>query len=240
MMEERQNHKAVLFDLGGTLLCEDRLEIDKAISWLLESAGFHRSEMQPKLHGLFDEIRRSHRVGITEFPVRCFLNLAFALTGLDSTTASEDLELEFWKRLCSMKPLPGIEDVLSELQRQGLKLGVVSNSMFTRTVLCYELERNNLLPLFRVIISSADYGLQKPHPVIFEAALAQMGCHPGETWFVGDNFAKDVIGASQAGMRTIWLNKGEEDQALPSECVCINTWRDFLPLLGTNDSQMTR
>jgi putative hydrolase of the HAD superfamily len=55
-----------------------------------------------------------------------------------------------------------------------------------------------------VVISEAA-GVAKPDPAIFRLALDQLGCEPGEAWFVGDHPVNDALGASAAGLRGIWL-----------------------------------
>jgi HAD superfamily hydrolase (TIGR01549 family) len=223
--------KAILFDLGGTLLHETRLEREAAVSWLLNLAGALRPEvLKPQLLEFYSEIILSLRAGGTEFPVLGFLKLALELAGA-SSDATEELELEFWKQLCSMEPLPGIEAVLAELKRRKIKMGVVSNSFCSHGVLRYELNRNGLLEAFQCIISSADYGIQKPHPLIFKVALARLGCDPCEAWFVGDNFKKDIVGASSVGMRGVWLTEDNFRDELPMGSIRISKWQDFLPLL---------
>lgn len=226
--------KAVLFDLGGTLLRVTRLEREAAISWLLRPAEYARSEaIKPQLLELYLEIRRSLRAGRTEFPIRGFLNLARDWAAASPAEVTEDeVELEFWKRLCSMGPLPGVGHVLTELRRRGIRTGVVSNSFCTSNVLRYELDRNGLLDAFQFVISSADYGIQKPHPVIFKVALARLGCDPSEAWFVGDNFEKDIVGASAVGMTAVWLNQEDVSHELPNGSLHIKGWHEFLPMLA--------
>jgi|SRR5579871_5055208 len=60
--------------------------------------------------------------------------------------------------------------------------------------------------LFDAIIISADVGLRKPHPEVFRQIAAMLEAEPAEILFVGDTPRYDVLGAHQAGMRTVWLN----------------------------------
>lgn len=54
--------------------------------------------------------------------------------------------------------------------------------------------------------SAADVGACKPHPAMFERALAHAGVPPSEAVHVGDHPVDDIEGAGAAGMATIWLN----------------------------------
>ena len=83
--------------------------------------------------------------------------------------------------------------------------------MFGAEVLRWELARHGLDRAFSLLLSSADYGLRKPHPSLFRTAVASLKLAPGEVWFVGDNFARDVIGAVGAGLRPVWYNPEARD-----------------------------
>jgi HAD superfamily hydrolase (TIGR01549 family) len=51
-----------------------------------------------------------------------------------------------------------------------------------------------------------EVGAAKPHPDMFEAALLKAGVAAGQIVHVGDDPEHDVLGARQAGMRTVWMN----------------------------------
>lgn len=55
---------------------------------------------------------------------------------------------------------------------------------------------------FDVIISSAEVGVAKPNPEIFQVALEKVGAKPEEAVFVDDNFA-NIEAASAIGIRTV-------------------------------------
>jgi putative hydrolase of the HAD superfamily len=57
------------------------------------------------------------------------------------------------------------------------------------------------------IIHAAQVGVAKPDPVLFDVLLEAAGVEAGETVFVGDSLADDVVGAQAAGIRAIWLNR---------------------------------
>ena len=52
-------------------------------------------------------------------------------------------------------------------------------------------------------LAAADTGYLKPHPRIFQAALAQLGTAADETVFIGDNPNADIAGALAVGMRAV-------------------------------------
>ena len=57
------------------------------------------------------------------------------------------------------------------------------------------------------VFSQDHGGIEKPDPRIFEIAVEQAGCPAGEIAHVGDSLENDVVGASNAGFRPVWLNR---------------------------------
>jgi putative hydrolase of the HAD superfamily len=57
------------------------------------------------------------------------------------------------------------------------------------------------------VVVSAELGVGKPEPEIFEAALDRLGAAPGEAAMVGDTIDRDIAGATAAGLAAIWLNR---------------------------------
>lgn len=90
------------------------------------------------------------------------------------------------------------------LREQGYRIGVVSNYAHGG-VLRRALDRVGLLEMVDALVVSSDVGHLKPHPAIFEAALRALGAARESTVMVGDDVARDVIGARRVGMRAVWV-----------------------------------
>jgi len=97
------------------------------------------------------------------------------------------------------------EAVLRELAARQLKIGLISNS---HRSLDDFVEHFRLHGLVAAAVSSAEHGYLKPHPSIFEAALAQAGVEAREALMVGDSLTHDVRGAHAVGMRGVLLHRG--------------------------------
>src|SRR5882724_3997726 len=97
----------------------------------------------------------------------------------------------------------GLEETLSALHAQGMRLGIVTNGEVQ-----FQEPKITQLAIGRylstVVISEA-VQVQKPDPRIFAHALAEIGCAALHTWFVGDDPINDVLGAAAVGLRPIWL-----------------------------------
>jgi putative hydrolase of the HAD superfamily len=104
-----------------------------------------------------------------------------------------------------------VPDVLRLIHAAGTKIGLISN---TQRCLASFQTHFELEGLFSVAVSSASHGYMKPHPSIFESALAQVGVRPADAVMVGDSLAHDIEGARQLGMRAVLVSRS----GLPVEC----------------------
>jgi FMN phosphatase YigB (HAD superfamily) len=100
------------------------------------------------------------------------------------------------------------DDVAPALQRLGrtFLLGTISNGAADLTAI-------GMARHFRVSVAAHEFGSAKPDPAIFAHACNALGVAPSEAVYVGDDPALDVLGAQQAGMRAVWINRF--DRALP-------------------------
>lgn len=60
---------------------------------------------------------------------------------------------------------------------------------------------------FTATISARDHGVAKPHRDIFHVACRALECEPGEVLHIGDNPEHDVMGAVEAGLQAVWINR---------------------------------
>jgi FMN phosphatase YigB (HAD superfamily) len=84
-----------------------------------------------------------------------------------------------------------------------VRLGLVSNTAVPGWLLLPVIERQGLAERLDSIVLSSEVGKRKPHPVIFEQALTELGVPAERALFVGDRRLQDVRGAREAGMRTV-------------------------------------
>ena len=100
---------------------------------------------------------------------------------------------------------------LQHLRDTGFKLAIVSN---WDTPLDPLTERLGIAHYFDIIVASHDARVlsAKPDPHIFNYTLAAVGVSAEETVHVGDTYEADIIGAKNAGIRPILIDRdGTQD-----------------------------
>ncbi len=86
------------------------------------------------------------------------------------------------------------------------RLGVIANQPSS---VRSAMERDGLTRFFEVWGVSDDLGLQKPDPKLFSHVLYTAGVSPARTAMIGDRLDYDVRPAKAAGMRAVWVLRGE-------------------------------
>jgi len=94
--------------------------------------------------------------------------------------------------------------LLGELRRRGIKVGVLSNTMWPRAAHERIFVRDEIFDLIDGAVYSSEIPWVKPHPEAFRAVMRAVGVtDPAECVFVGDRPYDDVHGAKSAGMRAV-------------------------------------
>jgi HAD superfamily hydrolase (TIGR01509 family) len=105
---------------------------------------------------------------------------------------------------------------LTRLAKVGIKAGLISNSHRSLDTFQAHFDLEGLIV---ASVSSFEHGYLKPHPGIFEAALAALDVAPAAAVMVGDSFAHDVEGALGAGMRAVLLSRSSTVSGTAPETV---------------------
>ena len=99
---------------------------------------------------------------------------------------------------------PDVPELFRRLRAAGVKIGVLSNTMWPRSMHEQVFIRDGVLELIDGAVYSSEIEWTKPHPEAFRAAMAAVGvADPAACVFVGDRPYDDVFGAKRAGMRAV-------------------------------------
>jgi putative hydrolase of the HAD superfamily len=99
---------------------------------------------------------------------------------------------------------PETIEVLEDLKRRGLKLGV--NSNFDSRAYSV-MDSLGIRKFFDAVTLSSETGFCKPDPEIFEAAVQALGVAASEVLLVGDSPHDDVEAAIQAGLSAVLVDR---------------------------------
>jgi putative hydrolase of the HAD superfamily len=128
---------------------------------------------------------------------------------------------------------PDVPPLLRELRRRGIKIGVLSNTMWPRSAHERVFLRDQVFELIDGAVYSSEIDWVKPHPEAFRAAMRAIGVtDPAGCVFVGDRPYDDVHGAKSAGMRAVLIaNSDVPAYAAAEPDAVINRLADLLGYL---------
>ena len=114
--------------------------------------------------------------------------------------------------------IPGAGEVVRQLKQRGYKVALVADG---RPGTYYNvLSQHGLYELFDAFAISEHLGVEKPDGRMFTAALDQLGIGRedyGRTIMVGNYLARDVKGANQVGMISVWLDWAPRRPKTPAD-----------------------
>ncbi len=109
----------------------------------------------------------------------------------------------------SARPMDSAHELLGRVRARGIRTALVSNWDHARAGDAM-LAQTGLAELLDHVVISEAVGIRKPHPRIFEHALAPSGVAPDRALHVGDLAEADAWGAGRLGFRTVWIDKSSE------------------------------
>jgi putative hydrolase of the HAD superfamily len=106
-----------------------------------------------------------------------------------------------------MDLLPGARELLIALQEGGYRVGLVADGRVDESTVLRA--RHELDPLLDAVVISEEVGATKPDRRPFDAALRRLGIPPTmaeRVVMMGNRLERDVRGASELGMVTVWID----------------------------------
>ncbi len=190
--------EAVIFDWGGTLTPWHAIDF-AAEAAALARAAVRADETAPEL--LAQAVQtvwarsRDHHTSATLADV-------FEEAGLRHEEALLADYREFWDPHTLTDP--DVAALLRRLRGDGLRVGVLSNTVWPREWHEEYFRRDGVLDLIDGAVYTSEIPWTKPAPEAFRASMEAVGVHdPAACVFVGDRLFDDIWGAARAGMRTI-------------------------------------
>ena len=209
--------QAVIFDLGGTLLefnprhvpwLEwERLGLEQACRYLIEQG--HALPQETFVAHLSDGLpERWERAAQGGDNLRLGDVLRETCAAFGAAPRDDEIEGAIARYIAPLDQgvvlFDDALDTLRALRARGLKLGLVSNTMWPARYHQDELDRFGLAPYLDHTVFSADVGVWKPQPGIYRLSLDALDVDAAEALFVGDMPEHDIVGAQGVGMRGVY------------------------------------
>ncbi len=196
--------KAIVFDLDNTLvdfMAMKRQAIGAAINAMIDAGlKLTREEIQQRIDKIYLEKGMEFQ--------NVFDQLLYdEFQKVDYKILSSGVIAYRQAREAALSPYPHVYTTLVTLLKMGLKLGVVSDAPAKEAWL--RLTYLNLHHIFDHIVTFEDTGKRKPDPAPFDKILSLLDVSPQDALMVGDWAERDMVGAKQVGMKTVFARYGD-------------------------------
>lgn len=231
MIPTKGQAKAVLFDLGGTLVKIDNSEIPHAMKRMLEDYGINRSleDVSQSWVKSWEEVSfRDLANLLDEFYVRWNVQILRNLRIDPNTGKLERFIATHWWDYSKITLYPDAENLLPQLKGKGLKIGLVTSGL--QNDISKMLSKVGLQNFFDVVVATDTLKKMKPDPEVFHYALEKLKIAPSEAIFIGDEIETDYKGAQKAGLTAFLIERGDkpQDESLNR----ISSLKDLLNLIS--------
>jgi putative hydrolase of the HAD superfamily len=214
----RSSVRAVVFDVYGTLFVSgsgdisvvEKLIVTEELGRLLRNYGY---SADPELirDKYFDEMKGVHeskKRGGVDYPEVVIEDVWKRVLDFSTVDRAMEFATEYESIFNPVWPMPQAGELIAELHRRGLTLGIVSNAQFFTPLLFpaffgkspTQIGFNNELALYSYV-----YGYAKPSLFLFQKArevLEQMGIDSEQTLYVGNDMLNDIFPARMVGFQT--------------------------------------
>ncbi|MFI6522858.1 HAD family hydrolase [Spirillospora sp. NPDC050679] len=192
--------EAVIFDWGGTLTPWHDIELGEM--WrAVCAAHLDPDEVEAAANALLEAELELWARGRDEHR-SATLDEVFALAGVEPTEAMLATKFEAWTPHTLIDP--AVPPLLEALRARGIRVGVLSNTMWSRDWHERIFARDRVLDLLDGAVYSSEIPWTKPHPKAFRAAMDAVGASdPAACVFVGDRPYDDIHGAKSAGLKAV-------------------------------------
>lgn len=198
--------EAVVFDWGGTLTRWHDVDFH-AESLALAQAVVATSSPDDDHHA---HAARLHRAGEVvwgrsrDHQRSATIGDLFTEAGLDHDPELLSAYYDFWLPHTETDPL--VRPLFEALREDGIKVGILSNTIWPRAWHVGFFERDGVADLIDGDVYTSEIPWTKPAPEAFAAALDAVGAtDPARCVYVGDRLYDDVWGAQSAGLRAIHI-----------------------------------
>lgn len=197
--------KAIIFDLDNTLMDFMKMKrsaVEAAADSMIDAGlEISKEKLVEKIYSIYwkegiEDQQIFDKVLLQEFGYIDYKILAAGIIGYRRAKEA------------NVATYPHVHITLMELIKQGIKMCVVSDA--PKLPVWMRIVSLNLHNYFEFVLTFDDTGEKKPSPKPFTMALERLGTTPKETLMIGDWAERDIVGAKQLGMRTVFARYGDE------------------------------
>ncbi len=203
----------VLFDLDDKLINHSQAEIDAAIKFgdvfATEIPNYDKdtfAKLWKKTSQIYMNDFLAQKITFNEQRI-LRIRTIFQNDNISEFDALDlfDKYLNFYEHFWSV--FPDVIDVLDFLKQNNVEMAILSDGSQQQQE--QKLLKTGIYKYFKFVLTAETENMSKPNIKFFNKGAKLLGGDKKDVFYVGDNLQKDAIGASQAGLSGVWLNRNK-------------------------------
>ena len=203
--------KAILFDMGDTLVYNLNMDFNKGIKYIYTKTlkcNKDQNSFEVESFKILNDIFGARTV--LEFKMIEYIKLLIELFELKFDESIEDIEEGFAYSICDIEFVLDAKKILEYFKNKNYKLILMSNTSFSRRVVLKML--GDLSDYFDEIIISSETVFRKPSQHFFEIGIRKLSLEKENIYYIGNDYYYDVYGSSNSGINSIWFNENNNSK----------------------------
>jgi len=211
-------YKGILLDIDNTLYGYDeshKIALWVVVDFVKNNFSFSEDEIIIAYHQARKMVQIELGLTASSHNRVLYFQKMLEILNINSLKYSLTVYNLYWDAfLIAMKPF---DNVYKLLEKYKDKICLVTD--LTAHIQHRKIKELKLDKYISKMVTSEEAGREKPHPYIFMAALKKINLNADEVCMIGDSFSKDISGASNLGIDSIWINLKRENKEFDSSLV---------------------
>ena len=221
------NAQAILLDLDNTLYNYQTTHakaLDVTLKFLSKKSKRSYKEWKENYSTARKSINNNLHGTAASHNRLLYFQRACELMAISPFKYAEEANKLYWDTfLKHMTLYPGINNLLKLIGNK--KVCLITD--LTADVQYKKIKKLKLDRYIHCLVTSEEAGVEKPHPLIFKLALKKLDVSNRSVIMIGDDFKKDILGASKLKIKSYWLNLERQSiqykkSPLIQECRSVN------------------
>lgn len=209
------NPLVIVMDLGNTILDHYEIDFYKGFLYIYDTYCLHDvsfDSLKKDIEIIYNEAYKKRDNDDFEVNFHNYLRYISKTVVFKENVDFYKLEQVFLKHAFKSSIVDGVKEFLEYVKKLNIDIYILSNSCFSSEGLKYELRNFGLLDYFKDVISSSEYILRKPNRLFFNVICKHLSNNYKnidlkKVWYIGNDYNYDVVGAYNAGLKAVWLNR---------------------------------
>ena len=224
-------YKGILLDVDNTLYDYNITHVyakNKALKYCMSELNLSKDE----INIAYEKARKQVHIQLSETAASHNRLLYFQkmseILGINPMKYGFEMYNVYWDSF--LKVLKPFEEIYELLEKYKNKICLVTD--LTAHIQYRKIKKLGLEKYCDKLVTSEEAGREKPHPYMFMLALLKLDLSADEVCMIGDSFKKDIIGASNLGIATVWVNHENKFESYEDNLIKeVKSFKEILELI---------